>query len=379
MKKLLFIVILSAIGYVSTAQEESNTDNLQKITSICYDVETTSRIRVSDDLNISTLSTLDKLKFKRKRYIQKHKEYFDDSANAVCDITFVSHTNMYPKWYTPPEMIRSDINGTTSFFPATNKYLTDGWVGGSISKTEHGEYLTDKATGKNIYQQDYSTLGNDTYTRHNTMVSKLGYLYKYVFKQPSATSIKQFRDEGYTIVEDNNIISIKNTNNILVWDTLEKVFVNQIIEGDVIINTTKTYYNYINEYATYIISKTITTTPKFFDNGDFYETVTVTEFTNFSSRCNGKSYIETNNSQKDSNKLNVYPNPSFDLVIVSIPKTDKPSVLKLIDFSGNIIMQRKIDAGNSSFELNTTMLSNGIYTINIYQGNNDYTSKLIKK
>jgi hypothetical protein len=378
MKRLLILFLFVTICCALNAQSSSS---LQNITNICYDEEYTERIRVTGELNSSTLTILDKLKFINKKYEQKHHEYLNASGYATHDRAFMAHENMFPKWYSPPMLIRNDESGITSYFSTTNEYLPDGWTGGVFSETEHGAYISDGETGHKYYQEDYSTLANHYYVAHDTLVKSIGFLYQFVFKSPDAMDLIQMGNEGYQTSTVGDIITAQNESTILLWDLGQMAFVTQLIEGNRAVKTTKSYFTYYEAYDDYLLSKTITVVPETFENGDCYETVSETIYTDYSSGCNDSSALIKSNEESSNtvSGLSLHPNPASNSLIIQIPLRDRPSDIKLSDLSGKVIVQRRIQANSTQYELNISNLPMGIYIVKMQQGGEIFSSKFIKQ
>jgi hypothetical protein len=121
-----FILSLMASIYLN-AQTIPEADCYQ------YTEEHSEKIAIANEVNLNTLNIIDKLKFKEKTLRQNYNVYFNLNGHQTVDAYFVSHENMFPKWYTPPLMIRTDEDGIKSYFSGNNPIMKDGWTGGLIS------------------------------------------------------------------------------------------------------------------------------------------------------------------------------------------------------------------------------------------------------
>ncbi len=372
---LLFFVIADSLQYLQAQN--------QIVYNLCYDEEFTEKISVVSGLETSTLTLLEKLKFKDKTYVKNHYEYINSAGNATHDLHFVSHENMFPKWYTHPSTIRSDNNGTKSYFATDNKYLVDGWPGGAKKLTEHGEYIEDESTGERYLAQPHSIKAREAYEAWNNRVTNDGFLKKYTFSYPSEIELEALQYDGYEVTKANNVTKVKNASIILAWDVIEKIFIRQNIRGNTPIKTVKTYYQYNENFETYLIDKVVTNTPKTFENGDCYETVTQKTYSNYASNCSEfKSNSNKSKTRDDEvgnvNQLEIYPNPAIDQLIVMLPKSDLSSVIEIRNVLGDIIIQRKVN-DQTSINLKVSILPSGIYIINVSQGKESYSSKFVKQ
>jgi hypothetical protein len=353
------------------------------VNNLCFDEEYTQNISVVSEIDLNTLTILDKLKFKNKSYLKKNHEYLNSSGNATHDAIFTSQENLFPQWYNYPTTIRSDESGLKSYFTTESEYLPDGWTGGLKSQTEHGEYIEDHQNGTRYLFQEYSTKAEQVYETWNQSVFIEGFLPKYIFSYPSSLELQDLMYEGFEVKTSENIIQVSNPSIIVVWDIIKKIIVKQYIESNTIIKTTKTYYEYNDDFETYLIHKVIKTTPGEFENGDCFETISTTTFTNFSEECDDSNIAfrkkETNKTLYEKNLLEIYPNPAIDQLNVSIPDSEFTSTLQISKVSGDIISLRKIEAGVNSSTINISSFSPGIYIIQCQQGNNKYYSKFVKQ
>ena len=379
MKKIALVLLVFVIAGSLKSLHAQN----QLVYNLCYDEEFTETISVVSGLETSTLTLLEKLKFKDKKYVKNHHEYINNSGMATRDIQFVSHENMYPEWYTPPSTIRSDNNGTKSYFATDNKYLSDGWPGGLIKFTEHGEYIEDESTGERYLAQPHSTKAKDAYEAWNNRVNTDGFLKKYTFSYPSEIELQSLQNDGFEVTKTNNILKVENASYILAWDVIEKIFIRQNIKRNAPIKTVKTYYQYNENFDTYLIDNVVTNTPKTFENGDCYETVINKTYSNYSSDCSKLKRIGDKNKIREDeveiiNQLEIYPNPVIDQLIIKLPNSDLSSIIEVRNVLGDLIIQRKV-ADQTSTNLKVSILPSGIYIIKVSQGKESYSSKFIKQ
>lgn len=379
MKKKLFIfsVLLWAggIGLLSA--------QTQVVNNICYDEEFTESISVVSDIELSTLTILDRLKFKKKRYIKRHHEYLNSSGNGTHDVHFVSHENMFPKWYTHPSTIRSDETGIKSYFATRSKYLPDGWTGSIKSKTEHGQYVKDKRTGEKYLFQAHSKKASEAYSTWNQKIRSEGFLTKYTFSYPTSSELKILQSQGFEVTTSDNIIRVKNTEIIMVWDIVQKIFIRQFIESNSIMKTLKTYYQYVQEFGTDMIHTIVTTTPETFDNGDCFETISYTVYTNYSQGCAHENVAfrsQYSESQyAEISDLEVFPNPASERLNVIIPNPKVVSTLQISNINGEVLIHRKVSNGQTSFDVNLSEFPAGIYIVKCQQGSDNYSTKFVKQ
>ncbi|HFD32364.1 MAG TPA: T9SS type A sorting domain-containing protein [Gammaproteobacteria bacterium] len=379
MKKqvLLFSILLCAVCNSFVPAQT------QVVNNLCYDEEFTESISVVSDIDLSTLTILDKLKFKKKRYVKKHHEYLNSSGNATHDVHFVSHENMFPQWYVHPSTIRSDETGIKSYFTTQSEYLPEGWTGSIKSQTEHGQYIEDAQTGERYLFQWYSEKANQAYQSWNQKVISEGFLTKYQFSYPSNAELQELQNQGFEVLTTENIIRVKNSDITLAWDIGEKIFVKQFIESNSLVRTVKTYYEYVEEFGSDLIHKIVTKTPDTFDNGDCYETISVTVFNNYSQECTQEnvSFRSANSEiqKTEISRLEVFPNPVNDRLKIIIPVAESPALVQVTNVNNELLIQRKAANGQATLEIDVSEFPAGIYIVKCQQGKNNYSTKFVKQ
>lgn len=82
------------------------------------------------------------------------------------------------------------------------------------------------------------------------------------------------------------------------------------------------------------------------------------------------------NAELDKMNINVYPNPSSDLIAVQIEGiTNNDISLKLLDTNGNEIYQTTINKGQTIGYFDTQILYAGVYFVKISSGGSFKTKK----
>ena len=90
--------------------------------------------------------------------------------------------------------------------------------------------------------------------------------------------------------------------------------------------------------------------------------------------------LSVNNISNNSSVL-VYPNPASDLVNISLKGTAlSNAILKITDIAGRFVMTKKLGLihQNQPITLDISSFSNGIYIVNISDGKQQLTSKVVK-
>lgn len=369
----LIVYFLSLVMY---AQKET-------FESVCYTKEHKESIRVTSELDISTLSFLDKLKFVEKEYIEVHETYINDEGYVAQDITTKSHMNMYPEWYAPPSRIRIDQEGIKTYVSNTHPLLPQNWEEDYLIDPFYGEYLTDAETGEKYLFQAYTDIDLEHYQLMNSVMQSSGGVENLTYKIPDATQLNNFRQEGYSVIEENGTTTVKDDTKILIWKDGEKAVIVQVIEGDILQNTQKMYYEYVDEYDDYLITKMTTNTPSVFDNGDCYEMVTETIFSKYANSCESKDEKAKPQEQASlvlsQEDLAIHPNPASDMLNIVIPNSNQPSILTIVDISGSVLLQRTLNNKISNYEVKVNAFPSGMYMLKVQQGAQIYSSKFVKK
>jgi len=373
--KILCLIFLSLIGGFNLLKAQDRLTN-----NLCYQEEFTQKISITSDIDLSTLSILDKLKFKQKNYTKEHHEYVNKNGNTTRDVHIVAHENMFPKWYTPATTIRTDETGTKSYFTEDNKYLRNGWSGGTKSKTDHGEYIQNVKTGERYLYVPHSKLANEYYVSKNKEMEADGALSKYAFAAPSTSDIANMRSEGTKVLQSKNLVKAENSTGKLIWETNEKIFVRQILEGEKPVKTIKTFYKFNEELKMDLIHKTVTIKPGTFDNGNYFETITSSVYTNYSIGCEPKDLaLKSKPTLKINSDLEILPNPASNFISFNIPDTSLKSNVQVSNVMGGILLERNLSKDSDQYTLNVKDLPAGIYIIKLSQGNYNYSSKFVKQ
>lgn len=94
----------------------------------------------------------------------------------------------------------------------------------------------------------------------------------------------------------------------------------------------------------------------------------------------GNSYIGLEETQNNISSLNVYPNPVKDIATLDITLSESSNAtIQVVDLMGRTLIDlgtKSFKAGQSSIELNTTNLSNGMYFVKINSNNGVATKKI---
>jgi len=292
------------------------------------------------------------------------------------DVHLISHENMYPQWYVPATTIRTDETGTKSYFTENSKYLKDGWAGSTKTKTDHGEYIKNFQTGERYLYHPHSKLSNEHYENLNESTKLKGLLPNYIFAYPVATDFSNLRSEGFKLLEEGNIIKVSGNNLNIVWDITAKILIRQKLDGDHLIKTTKTYFKYNEELKAYLIQKTVTIKPGTFSNGNYFETIKTSVYSNYNTTCLPKK-VSSKVSRID--VLELLPNPTANVITIKMPKYNTKANIKICNLTGAVLVERNIDSNLDQYSINVNDLPTGIYVVKLEQGVHNYSSKFVKQ
>ena len=77
--------------------------------------------------------------------------------------------------------------------------------------------------------------------------------------------------------------------------------------------------------------------------------------------------------------INVYPNPSQDVILIEIPAFSKGlSHLKINDLTGKVYLEYEIRGGQKSYSIDIRNLKQGVYFLNAEQGEKRFVKKIVK-
>lgn len=347
-------------------------NSMQFASTLCHDTEFQESIRVSSFINTETLNITDKLRFTKRKYLNKHYSYINSRGFASNETSFVGHENMFDKWFIHPIKIETDELGIKTYLDPKS----------SLVKTDKYGITTDTRLGYTYSYKAHSKKWNLYYEIHNKLVNTIGYLYKYVFAPPNTETIKTLKDQKYTITSSKNITTAQNVSEKIIWDTELKMYAIQYYNNGKVVKTVKNYYTYYSEFNEYLLSKVESITPEVFSNGDCYELVNETFYNNYSSNCttNIKNRsIEKQILSDTDEQLLLTPNPALDEINITIPKSEFDAILKISDLNGNILLSRKIKAKDRSCKTDISNFPAGMYIVSINQENNQISSKLVKQ
>ena len=84
---------------------------------------------------------------------------------------------------------------------------------------------------------------------------------------------------------------------------------------------------------------------------------------------------ENCNSWNNSNIITVFPNPTTSIVNLNFPNTVTIDKVAINDITGKIVLQQD----QNTAQINVEKLATGLYIIEMFSGNEKFTSKFVKK
>ena len=88
--------------------------------------------------------------------------------------------------------------------------------------------------------------------------------------------------------------------------------------------------------------------------------------------------VGINNISQNDNSLSIYPNPAFENITINFSSTSKNISIKIFDTTGRLVRNiENVKSGENS--INISELENGLYLLNLRDGNNSVTRRFIKQ
>jgi hypothetical protein len=284
---------------------------------------------------------------------------------------------MFPKWYSHPTRIKTSKTGIYSYFNTNSQYLHGGWEGGHFDQKNHGEYVSNSRTRENYYVKQHTSKSYQQFAEVNNRVQSYGVLYKYVWRYPKTTFLRSAQSEGYTVTKSSNEITIESTSIRFVWNLVKKTYTRTYLENGVTVRTVHTTFMYSENIGNHLIHNEITIVPANFENGDCYEVINTTTYTDYNIDCSEGIGLRSSVKSIDSN-INVYPNPTTGILNVDLDCNDCDKQVKysITNTVGETMIMRKENAFSGQIDLNGLPI--GIYFLNISSASNDYSIKFVK-
>lgn len=350
--------------------------------SISYVKTTTSRIKVSGDIDVTNLNLQDKLEFRESSKEDKHLEYFDQDNNYTSDILARSESGVYDDHYNPPTLTRINNTGVTSFITQPNEFLNGGWVGDYVQSSVLGNY-GELSSGLKFVQREYdSTVSQELYALKDSLYEAEGIMVQYTFSVPTSTFLATLQAAGYNVSQVNGVITILSDEFVSVWDSNKKTRIEQLLENGVPVNSSTYLYEYSTEFSDYILVNSKEVFHLTLSTGDCIDRVIETTFTEFVDLCaaleNRSVAAEEFADAVKLKDLQAYPNPVSNAINIVIPDESQESVISLVNVEGQVLTQRTLSA-RGEYTLDMSHFPAGLYLMKLVQDDIIYSTKIIKQ
>jgi hypothetical protein len=313
--------------------------------------------------------------FRKKSYRQSHKEYFRNATYPAHDLSYLSHDNIFPKWYAVADRITMDETGTKSYFLKSSSYLEGGWVGATVREDENGVYGTDPVTGENYYWQHLSPQGQQLYYQMQSEISTLGYLAKFYFAKPSEQMLQSYGQNGYNTQVTPNIIKVWNLDIRITWRLDKKELIIEHLINNVISSTITSRYTYNTQFSQYLKHQETTITPSQFENGDCYDHIIQIGYSDYDTPS--QLQLRASNGL-NAHQFTIFPNPTAEYLTLVIPMCEKPTQIEIVNSSGNIVSKSSIASKKLTDVIDVRNMAAGIYFVSMKQENKIQNLKFVK-
>lgn len=346
--------------------------------NLCYTESFVEKIKVSTLINTTTLSLQDKLRFTEKTFVKEHHEYLKNGTNPVHDIKYRYWTKIFPKWYKVADKIRIDESGTRSYFISNNQYLPGGWSGHTYTTTQHGYYGTGEFQGEErFYHQDHTTQSLAAYNLHKQSIEIFGYFSKFRYFYPSAQMLTKFTQQGFTVIQNTNLIQVSNSEVSITWRLTEKTIIREHLVNSTVVKTIITKYKYFESVGQDLKYKETEITPDVLENGDCIEIVAETTFDDYNTKCSNEVAFRGSEKSVKMDEIRVVPNPASDFISLIIPTVDGVSNVTIISTTGQLMYSGESIDNSSQFDV--SLYPAGLYLVQMNQGTKRYTTKFVKQ
>ena len=79
--------------------------------------------------------------------------------------------------------------------------------------------------------------------------------------------------------------------------------------------------------------------------------------------------------------VKIYPNPASESAVVALRLSkSQDMVIEIVDMTGQVVssrLEKNVEAGRTFHELNTSILSNGVYTVKLSTGSMTISKRLV--
>lgn len=377
---ILILFVFSPNIYTQSGGNANSELNITFYDNLCYKTTVYQHLRVNTALNLTTLTNFDKLKFVDRVLMENVHESIDNNGYYNIENTYIGNKNYFPKWYKVPEITLVNNNGTKLFYIEDNQHYEGGWPGHNRTVTKHGVYFEDPRTGERSLTKAYNTEEAADYAATNTLMNRYGVLYAKTFVFPDANQLQEYIRQGYTVTSTPTLIEVKNDFMEVVWDNVNKTMVIKtfsVLDG--MTSKTTFIYEYITKLQEVVLVSVEEIIPGILSNGDCFDDVTLTLFSDY--QLCGAAFMEIRekNEQTMMRELSLKPNPVENTLHVQLPDFDQKAKLELLSFEGKILIEQEIIQGRRKIDFDLSDFAAGIYIIRITKGDELFIEKFVKQ
>jgi len=355
------------------------------VDNLCYVRDQVKQINVSPSFSPNDLTFADKLVFNlpsSKVKVSKSLSQTDFTRN----LEYLEHENLVTGYVDLPYLISTNSKGTTSLYTMDNKSYSGGWVGSVFMKNPQN--ITDKAVftenrkgsiGTKYVPRDERDTSWET--KFNS-IKKVGFISQYIWSVPTADLIDAYAKEGFYVnAYSSQLIVISNRTTTLYWDIPNMVLTieNNSDQGAL---QTRVIRKFVSNQLFNVPLMETFITEKFtnFESGDCYQEVVETTYSDYDTSCvnttmNRESDITSTTQIVD---LEVYPNPTTEIINVKIPDS-KSGIVEVISSNGEKLHTRRFNQ-KVEVAIDVSRYPEGMYLIRVISEQNlQYQSKFIKQ
>jgi hypothetical protein len=346
-----------------------STSTVPYASEMCYTKQVTDKITLSDQIDLTTLEAIDIMNLERQSQTTDHYIGFypADGDNAYREVvTYVASENMYPDWYTPAIRTIITSDGISSEYNAQTPYISDWWKNSTTKATESGIYTYDQSSHTYSLLVMHTQSSGQSFEEVTTTVEKYGVLKSVAFYVPSDQEIIEYQNLGYYTSSEGSNIAVYNNDFLVTWDPGEHIIREYLFDGADTTSTTTSYYVWDAVVGAYLIDQSITYTKKELLTSTCAQTVTTTQYSNWSISCSLQPYSSGSNANSlivDS-KLVVAPNPVDNYLRVAVDIAEVGRV-EIRSIDGRLLLARKHDFDSGVFEANVSAYQQGVYLITV--------------
>lgn len=355
---LVFFISISN-GYSENNHYYKDKKRKSKVTRVKYKVLEKTYILPQQNLDVASLSMLDKANFKDKEYTNRYVLDLDSENNLRIKTIFVNHKNIFTEYYPHPYKTVEDSEGIKSYFhPSAYR---------SLDIKKEGDYYVSKKSKKLITESKRDDFYEEIYQERNRIAQNDGILEGLIFEMPAEETLENVE---HSVNKKNGSITVTAENIRITWNPKRKTITEKYFEEGNLISTERKIYRYDKKHDRILLKKVIIKNFLKFSNGNDYEKLEIHSYEDYE--------LSGEEDDQDDAEITVYPQPIQDYAIIGYPKLSEQATLKVYDTNGSLLLQRKLSADSREYQLNVSEYQSGMLFIVIETNSKTYSKKLIK-